>query len=241
MIELLTGPAVAAHQLDPSGERPLKMAKELRRRVLREAGRRNSAKLRGAAQEHFGLPDRPLALLARAPRQLPWRAPEGSAPTPRSLVDRPATAERRRGRPPAGADAPPRGRLLPARRSAARCCSRFPTDGSAPPRPPSTISFLPAPSAPGTGSPRTRSGTTTPAGRCGCTGWATASVGSTAASRRRWCPRASGRRPSRSAMPCSAAALSRPGFDFADFRMADRDALIESYPADAELIRRLAR
>jgi uncharacterized protein len=32
-----------------------------------------------------------------------------------------------------------------------------------------------------------------------------------------------------------------PGFDFADFRMADRDALIRDYPADAELIRRLAR
>lgn len=32
-----------------------------------------------------------------------------------------------------------------------------------------------------------------------------------------------------------------PGFDFADFRMADRDALMRDYPADAELIRRLAR
>ena len=32
-----------------------------------------------------------------------------------------------------------------------------------------------------------------------------------------------------------------PGFDFADFRMADREALMKAYPADAELIRRLSR
>jgi len=32
-----------------------------------------------------------------------------------------------------------------------------------------------------------------------------------------------------------------PGFDFADFRIADRDALIRDYPAEAELIRRLTR
>jgi predicted cupin superfamily sugar epimerase len=32
-----------------------------------------------------------------------------------------------------------------------------------------------------------------------------------------------------------------PGFDFADFGLADREALTEAYPADAELIRRLCR
>jgi uncharacterized protein len=32
-----------------------------------------------------------------------------------------------------------------------------------------------------------------------------------------------------------------PGFDFADFRLADREALTAAYPADAELIRRLSR
>lgn len=31
-----------------------------------------------------------------------------------------------------------------------------------------------------------------------------------------------------------------PGFDFADFRLADRDELARTYPADAELIRRLS-
>jgi hypothetical protein len=88
MVQLLAGLAVTAHQLDPSGERPLKMAKELRRRVLRDAGRRNAAKLRSEAQDHFGLPTDPLAHWPLAGEKLPWRAPEGSAPSPRALVNR---------------------------------------------------------------------------------------------------------------------------------------------------------
>jgi hypothetical protein len=86
MMEFLGGPDSPALQLDPSGERPLKMAKELRRRVLRDTGRRNVAKLETAAQEHFGLPDRPLAFWSRIPNRLPWRAPESAAPSPRALV-----------------------------------------------------------------------------------------------------------------------------------------------------------
>jgi Zinc dependent phospholipase C len=88
MVQLLAGLSVTAHQLDPSGERPLKMAKELRRRVLRDAGRRNAAKLRSEAQDHFGLPADPLAHWPLAGEKLPWRAPEGSAPSPRALVRR---------------------------------------------------------------------------------------------------------------------------------------------------------
>ena len=88
MVELLGGEDSTAHQLDPSGERPLKMAKELRRRVLRDAGRRNAAKLRSEAQDHFGLPADPLAHWPLAGEKLPWRAPEGSAPSPRALVNR---------------------------------------------------------------------------------------------------------------------------------------------------------
>ena len=86
MMELLGGPASPALQLDPSGERPLKMAKELRRRVLRYTGRRNLAGLEESAREHFGLPDRPLTFWSHIPHKLPWRAPEGSAPSPRLLV-----------------------------------------------------------------------------------------------------------------------------------------------------------
>jgi zinc dependent phospholipase C len=88
MVQLLAGLGVTAYQLDPSGERPLKMAKELRRQVLRDAGRRNSAKLRSEAQDHFGLPAEPLAHWPRAGEKLPWRAPEGSAPSPHALVRR---------------------------------------------------------------------------------------------------------------------------------------------------------
>ena len=62
------------------------MAKELRRRVLRDSGRRNTAKLETAALEHFGLPDRPLSFWTRIANRLPWRAPESAAPSPRALV-----------------------------------------------------------------------------------------------------------------------------------------------------------
>lgn len=87
MVELLGGSGLGAHQLDPSGERPLKSAKELRRRVLRATGRRNAVRLREEAQEHFGLPDRPLEHWHRIPTKLPWRAPEGAAPSPKALVN----------------------------------------------------------------------------------------------------------------------------------------------------------
>ncbi len=87
MIELLGGSSISAHQLDPSGERPLKAAKVLRRRVLRAAGRRNPSRLRDAAIEHFGLPERPLEHWIRIPQKLPWRAPEGAVPSPKALVN----------------------------------------------------------------------------------------------------------------------------------------------------------
>jgi hypothetical protein len=86
MMAFLGGPDSPSLQLDPSGERPLKIAKELRRRVLRDTGRRNVAKLETAAQEHFGLPDRPLTFWTRITNRLPWRAPESAAPSPRALV-----------------------------------------------------------------------------------------------------------------------------------------------------------
>jgi len=86
MMEFLGGESSPALQLDPSGERPLKTAKDLRRRVLRDTGRRNVSRLERAAEEHFGLPDRPLTFWSRIPQRLPWRAPEAAAPSPRALV-----------------------------------------------------------------------------------------------------------------------------------------------------------
>jgi zinc dependent phospholipase C len=86
MLELLAETASSARHLDPSGERPLKTAKEMRRRVMREAGRRDIARLHDAAHEQFGLPDRPLLFWGKLQRRLPWRAPEGSTPPPTVLV-----------------------------------------------------------------------------------------------------------------------------------------------------------
>ncbi len=86
IVELLADAVPAARHLDPSGERPLKTAKEMRRRVLRDAGRRDTAQLQSAADEHFGLPNKPLNYWPKMTRKLPWRAPEGSAPSPTRLV-----------------------------------------------------------------------------------------------------------------------------------------------------------
>jgi Zinc dependent phospholipase C len=86
MMELLAESVPAARHLDPSGERPLKTAKEMRRRVLQDAGRRDTARLQNAADEHFGLPERPLVYWAKMSRKLPWRAAEGTAPSPTRLV-----------------------------------------------------------------------------------------------------------------------------------------------------------
>jgi hypothetical protein len=87
MMELLAESAATAHQLDPSGEQPLKSAKQLRRRVLRETGRRNIERLRSEALQQFGLPERPLTFWTRVAERLPWRAPESAAPSPRALVN----------------------------------------------------------------------------------------------------------------------------------------------------------
>jgi len=86
MFELLAESAASARHLDPSGERPLKTAKEMRRRVMREAGRRDTASLQSAANEQFGLPERAFVFWGKLQRKLPWRAPEGSAPSPNRLV-----------------------------------------------------------------------------------------------------------------------------------------------------------
>jgi zinc dependent phospholipase C len=86
MMELMAESAASARHLDPSGERPLKTAKEMRRRVMREAGRRDTTRLQDAANEQFGLPDRALVYWNKLKQKLPWRAPEGTAPSPSLLV-----------------------------------------------------------------------------------------------------------------------------------------------------------
>jgi hypothetical protein len=76
----------AARKLDPSGERPLKVAKEMRRQALREWGRRNAERLQAIAQEHYGLPDDPLRYWPQLDNRLPWRPV--AAPLPRRRLSR---------------------------------------------------------------------------------------------------------------------------------------------------------
>jgi len=86
MMELLGEADPSARKLDPSGERPLKVAKEMRRRALREWGRRSRDRLSDVAHEHYGLPDHPLRYWPRLATRLPWRAPVGALPAPDKLV-----------------------------------------------------------------------------------------------------------------------------------------------------------
>jgi hypothetical protein len=80
------GDAPVCRHLDPSGERPLKAAKELRREILRETGRRNLTRLRDAAEEHFGLPERELAYWPGLAARLPWGTVAPPAPKPTMLL-----------------------------------------------------------------------------------------------------------------------------------------------------------
>jgi hypothetical protein len=86
MMELMGEPDPSARKLDPSGERPLKVAKEMRRQALREWGRRSRDQLSAVAHEHYGLPDSPLRYWPRLENRLPWRAPVGALPAPDKLV-----------------------------------------------------------------------------------------------------------------------------------------------------------
>ncbi|MBA2628338.1 MAG: zinc dependent phospholipase C family protein [Gemmatimonadales bacterium] len=80
MAEMLSAPDAATHQLDPSGERPLRIAKELRRDTLRESGRRDPKRLQSVAAEHFGLPARALRYWPDQERHLPWGRPPAPVP-----------------------------------------------------------------------------------------------------------------------------------------------------------------
>ncbi len=86
MLGLLGEADPTARKLDPSGERPLKVAKEMRRQALRELGRRDAERLGAVALEHYGLPTSPLRYWPRLENRLPWRAPAGSLPPPDQLA-----------------------------------------------------------------------------------------------------------------------------------------------------------
>lgn len=82
MMGVLGEPDPRARFLDPSGERPLKVAKEMRRQALREWGRRDGVRLEAVALEHYGLPDDPLRYWPNLETRLPWGVPGGALPRP---------------------------------------------------------------------------------------------------------------------------------------------------------------
>lgn len=86
MMGLLGETDPLARKLDPSGERPLKVAKEMRRQALREWGRRNVTRLQDVAAEHYGLPVDPLRYWPRLETRLPWRIGPPAVPSPGGLA-----------------------------------------------------------------------------------------------------------------------------------------------------------
>lgn len=74
IMDLLTRPAAEPRQHDPSGERPLRMAKRMRREALRSGGWYDPARLKATAEQHFGLPERQLDFWPDAVVKKPWAA-----------------------------------------------------------------------------------------------------------------------------------------------------------------------
>jgi len=81
VVEVLADRQPRARHLDPSGEVPLTTAKRRRREALRDAGRRNRARLHELAEDAFGLPDQELVYWPALQQRLPWRQPASAAPT----------------------------------------------------------------------------------------------------------------------------------------------------------------
>jgi Zinc dependent phospholipase C len=80
LIEVLADRQPRARHLDPSGAEPLATAKRRRREAIRDAGRRNRARLLELAQDAFGLPEQTLTYWPALEQKLPWRQPESASP-----------------------------------------------------------------------------------------------------------------------------------------------------------------
>ena len=73
VMESLGQKDAAARRLDPSGEKALGMAKQLRRQALTAGGRDDPRQVTDTAEEHFGLPDASLDYWRKSKAQRPWR------------------------------------------------------------------------------------------------------------------------------------------------------------------------
>ena len=75
VMESLGEQDAAARRLDPSGEKALGMAKQMRRQALAEGGREDPEQVTATAEEHFGLPEVSLSYWRESQAQRPWDSP----------------------------------------------------------------------------------------------------------------------------------------------------------------------
>ena len=73
VMETLGDHGAAARRLDPSGDKPLGLAKRMRRHALHAGGRRDPEMVAHAAEQHFGLPAASLSYWRESRAQRPWR------------------------------------------------------------------------------------------------------------------------------------------------------------------------
>ncbi len=73
VMEMLGEKDAAARRLDPAGDQALKLAKQMRRRALREGGRVEPERVAETAEQHFGLPTPSFAFWRESKAQRPWR------------------------------------------------------------------------------------------------------------------------------------------------------------------------
>jgi hypothetical protein len=73
VMEMLAERDSEPRRFDPAGDQPLRMAKQMRREALLAGGWRDPERLRAAALEHFGLPDRRPVFWSDAVIKKPWR------------------------------------------------------------------------------------------------------------------------------------------------------------------------
>src|SRR5205809_337325 len=78
VMEMLGEEDAAARRLDPSGDKALRLAKQMRRQALHEGGREDPERMEQTAEEHFGLPAPALAYWRASQAQRPWRDRPGS-------------------------------------------------------------------------------------------------------------------------------------------------------------------
>ena len=73
VMEMLGERDAAARRLDPAGEQALGLAKQMRRRALREGGRQDPEVVSRSAEDHFGLPAPSFEFWRASTAQRPWR------------------------------------------------------------------------------------------------------------------------------------------------------------------------